>query len=232
MRLVLGILIFFNASLFSAQYVQMDQTSVIPVTLSLKNHNRIGIIGDRVKKAFFKSNTVGVDVEEDSGQLFVQSLKPHCQNVTLSIVSVSGIVQDLELRFFDGPSEIILLQPFSREIEEEVVVDEETQCIPMQEADLKNLVEGVLIGFVPDGYVSFEDKDNGTEVKNGLRMSRVSRLVSDQQIIFIYRLLNTTKRLRKVSECQVNLLDGDWVFLDRDELRPNECALVLIGCRR
>ncbi len=222
-----------NVALFSAQYIPMDPTAVISVNLSSNHHNRIGIIGDRIKKAFFRNSNLSVDVEEDSGQLFVQAMKPHCPNTTLSLVSTSGVVQDLELCFFDGSSEIVLLQPVLREIDDSM--DGVRTCNSVCEAlddPLTNLVDGVIKGIIPDGYTLFEDQDSPVKICKELKMQRISRLVGDKQIVFFYRLQNISKKSKCVTECQVNILDGDWVFLDRYKLNPDECAIVLIGCLR
>ena len=107
--LALGFLAGSNAA-SAAQSIIMDPTVVVPVELSSQNHNRISIAGDRIKKAIFRSSNISVDVEEDSGQIFVQATRPNCPNTTLSVVSASGIVQDMELRFVDGSSQIVFLQ--------------------------------------------------------------------------------------------------------------------------
>jgi hypothetical protein len=85
---------------------------------------------------------------------------------------------------------------------------------------------------VPEGYVSIEDIDDFPTSYCGLKQQRVGRLVSDKQIVFVYRIENTSKKLKTIKECQINTLDGDWVFLDRHRLNPNEGALALIGCFR
>jgi len=210
-------------NLSSACFVQMNSTDVIPVSLSARNHNRVGIVGDRIKKAFFRGTDISVDIEETSGQIYVQALRCDCPNTTLSIVSTSGVLQDLELCFEEKPSEIILLQSSCELVEEEPVAET---------SDLTNLVEGFLKGNIPEGYVSFEDHEAPKKINKWLSIQRFSRLVNDNQIVFAYRLHNKSSEVLVVHECNVNVLDGDWVFLDRYKLKPNECALVLIGCYR
>ncbi len=220
--LLLSMFIVLSVSLRAAQYVTMDPTAVLSVTLSSSNHNRIGIVGDRIKKAFFRSNNVFVSVEEDSGQLFVQAIKPNCPKTTLSIVTVSGSVQDLELTFNECSSEIVLLQPVPG-CEEEADEGNPPRTA-IGEADLADLVEGVLKGIIPEGYASFEDLDQPVNICKGLTIQRLSRLVNDRQIIFVYKLQNCSKKAKSVTECQVNVLDGDWVFLDWYQLKPMKTA--------
>jgi hypothetical protein len=223
--------ILIQAFLTGAQYIEMDETSVIPVNLSSSNHNRIAIIGDRVKKVFFNSSNISVEVEDNSGQLFVQLMKLHCRNTTLSLISTSGVIQDLELRFAEGPSEVILLQE-EAETEELEPRNRFESPITIEEENLTSLVEGVINGTIPEGYVQFEEQESPEKIKKGLKMQRMSRLVNEKQIVFIYRLENESSQVKCVTECEVNVLDGDWVFLDRYKLKANECALVLIGCLR
>ncbi len=233
-RYAAGIIaLLFTQGAFSAQYIQMDPTVVIPITLSSQFHNRIGISGDRVKKAFYKGSHVLVEVEEETGQLFVQSIRPNCPNTALSLVSTSGAVQDLELSFRETSSEIVILQqgpvsgrPHFEEAETVVVYDS------LDQSGLIDLIEGVIQGQIPEGYVSIVEQDSPHKVKDGLTMQRISRLVGPDQIIFLYRLHNTGCKVKQVTECQVNILDGDWVFLDRNKLKSEENALVLIGCMR
>jgi hypothetical protein len=213
--------------LLAVQYVVMDPTSVIPVELSSQNHNRIGIVGDRVKKAFFKASEISVDIEEGTGQLFVQTIKAFPTTTTLSVVSASGEVQELELIFRSGSSEIILLQPkdpVSLSPSLMMTVDS------LEKDSIQQVVTHVLQGTVPEGYETFDDPDPAPEIIRGLKVERIARLVGDKQIVFIYRAQNTCKKEICVTECQVNVLDGDWVFLDRSRLQPEECTIVLIGC--
>lgn len=227
MKRILFFLLLCSSSLRSAQYCLMDSTEVISVQLSSKNHNRIGIVGDRIKKAFFKGNSISVDVEESNGQVFVQALRPDCPNTTLSIVSCSGLLQDLDLQFSDQTSEIILLQPSAVE---DPWIDEE-EMIP-QESDLTSIVEGFLRGAIPEGYTTYEDSDAPVKLKKCLKIQRFSRMVGEKQIVFAFRLHNESSEKQSIRECQVNVVQGDWVFIDRHFLRPKECALVLIGCYR
>lgn len=219
-------------NLVAAQYIPMDPTVVISVNLSSRNHNRIGIVGDRIKKAVFKSSNISVDVEESCGQIFVQTVRPNCPDTTLSIVSSSGCIQELELCFSECSSEIVLLQP----ILEEEVCDKTSvwvsSCGDIEGSSIADLVEGIIRGLVPEGYMSVDDQDLPFPVRKDLKLQRVSRLVSNEQIVFVYKLHNTSQCNKCVKECQINVLDGDWVFLDRYNLKPNECALVLIGCVR
>ena len=221
-------LMLFAIPLCSAHFCEMNPTEVIPVCLSSCNHNRIGIIGDRIKKVFFRGTDISVDVEENSGQIFVQALRADCPNTTLSIVTCSGYLQDLELSFIDKSSEIVLLQPQNTSW----IESQQEVCENADESDLTSIVEGFLKGEIPEGYVSFEDCNSPVQIKKRLKLKRFSRIVSDKQIVFAFRIYNESSELQSIRECEVNVLDGDWVFIDRYRLRPNECALVLIGCYR
>jgi hypothetical protein len=214
-----------STALFAAQYHFIDSTQVLEVHLSSSNHNRIGMLGDRIKKAFFNSTHISVNVEEETGQLFVQALRPQCPPTTLTVVSASGVVQELELNFSAKASEIVLLEPFSQEC-----CSDTTYYVSVSENGIANFVACFLKGSVPEGYLAVEDPDPSPPTCKGLKFQRISRLVSDQQIVFVYRLENTSKCTKTLKECQVNLLDGDWVFLDRYRLEPEVCALLLIGC--
>jgi hypothetical protein len=217
----------------AAHYLTIDSTAVISVQLSSTNHNRIGIIGDRIKKAYFKSSNISVDVEEGNGQLFVQSMRPNCPPTTISLVSSSGLVQELELCFSERPSEIIFLQINNDNIySSDVDLCQFEECLPLGSEAFTIFVEGFLKGQIPDGYVSIEDEGSSPVILNGLRMQKISRVISDNQIIFVYRIQNCSKMKKCVKECQVNILDGDWVFLDRYQFSAHECGLLLIGCIR
>jgi hypothetical protein len=223
MRWILGLL-FLSASLSAAQYICLDPCSVIPIDVSIGHHNRISIPHDRIKKVFFNSSRIAVKVEEETGQLFVQAVRPDCICATLSLISASGATQDLELHFQEGPAEIIFLQPMQP--------DEIVQSVDVEGASLERVVACILQGEVPEGYQSIEDWDQNPPVCKGLRYQRISRLLSDEQIVFIYTLQNITSCVKTVKECQVNILDGDWVFLDRYTLHPCEKAFLIIGCLR
>jgi len=219
------------SQIMAAQYITMNTTEVIKVNLSSRNHNRIGMVGDRIKKAFFRNNNITVDVEEVTGQIFIQSARPNCPETTLSVVSVSGLVQDLELCFCDIPSEIVLLQPvFEGDFPEQI--DSCSFASSLDSSSITDLVESIIKGNVPEGYCSYDESGQPVPICGGLKMQRVSRFVNESQIVFVYRLQNPSNDTKQVTECKVNILDGDWVFMDRYQLKANECALVLIGCLR
>ena len=167
---------------------------------------------------------MAVKVEEETGQLFVQSVRSDCQLATLSLITASGLTQELELHFREGPAEIIFLKPMQQE---EIMLS-----VDGDEASLERVVSCILQGEVPEGYQSIEDWDQNPPVCKGLKFQRISRLLSDEQIVFVYALQNVARCSKAVKECQVNILDGDWVFLDRYVLYPCETALLMIGCFR
>lgn len=228
-RSLIFLFTFISSCLVAAQYIPMDPTEVMTANLSSKNHNRIGIVGDRISRAFFRSSNISVEVEETTGQLFVQAIRPNCPATTLSIVSCTGVVQELELCFSESPSEIILLQPT---IDISEVCRNNLDPSSLGNSSLTELVDNFLKGTVPTGYTTVEDPDEPFCIRQGLKMQRLARLVNSEQIVFIYRLNNVSKKSKYISECQVNVVDGDWVFLDRNKLNPDECAIVLIGCMR
>ena len=234
MKSLFCLLMAISVELAAVQQISMDHRSLLQVNLSYRNHNRIGIVGDRIKKAFFKSSNMSVEMEEDTGQIFVQALTPGCPPTTLSLISATGNVQDMELRFSDCPSEIVFLEPM---LESSSMPFDEGCCdgafaAPIEEEEMKEIVEGFIKGVLPEGYVSVEDQESPTVIEKGLKQRRVSRLIGNKQIVFVYRLQNDSCKVKTVTECMVNILDGDWVFLDRYSLKPRECALVLIGCLR
>jgi TraK protein len=232
-RLFLFICLALISKLTGIQYVRMNSTEVVSVQLSSIHHNRVGIIGDRIKKAFFKSSHISVDVEEGSGQLFIQAMRPNCPPTTLSIISASDVIQEIELNFSECPTEIVLLQPV--EYDREILCFEESEYVCRQalESDaLTELVNGFLKGVIPEGYTTVEDENSAPVMCDCIKLKRISRLVSENQIVFVYRMQNISSRKKCVKECQVNVLDGDWVFVDRHQLDPHECGLVLIGCTR
>jgi hypothetical protein len=113
-----------------------------------------------------------------------------------------------------------------------VVCNSDSAFNQLDDQSLNSLVGDFLKGVIPEGYLSIEDQDQPVKICRGLQMQRLSRLVNESQIVFVYRLQNTSNNCKTVTECQVNVLDGDWVFLDRYTLKPEEFSIVLIGCMR
>lgn len=216
-----------NTMLCGVQFVAVEAYAIPTVTLSCNTQNRLLIEGDRVKKVYFNNTDIIAEVEEISGQIFIQTLRPFPCHSNLSVISDSGFVQDLQLNFIDCSGEIIVLQ----ELEEVDCPDPSSESCFDGEI-IKSVVKGYLKGILPDGYVSIEDNEPPFDAVDYITMEKLFRLIGKDQIVFVYKIRNTSKKAKYISEGLLNVLDGDWVFVDKSYLNPCECAFVLIGCMR
>ena len=69
-------------------------------------------------------------------------------------------------------------------------------------------------------------------LRAGLKMSLLSSCLGNEQNLFLYKLQNLSNQNECVTECEVNLLQGDWIILQSHHLKPFASGLVLIGLRR
>lgn len=97
MRSIILTLILSAASLSAAIYHPIDTTQTLRCCFSISQHNRVLIDKGRIKKIIFPEEKLHVRMEETSGQVFIQAKTSLQERVVVSIISQTGIVQDVEI---------------------------------------------------------------------------------------------------------------------------------------
>lgn len=213
----------------AALYLDIDMSNILRCTLSSRHHNRIVVDGKRIKKVIYPEGAIAIRVEEQSGQIFVQPMIEAPPNTTVSIVTNDGLVQDLELNFEDKTSEIVILQTcstenFSCESEEFPFRNEN---FPLD--SIQALINSILNGSVPEEYTVVEAEEIDCMVNRGVSLKSLSKLIGSNHTIYIIGIENQSSRRKILKEQEINILQGDWIFIENRELHSKEKTIALIG---
>jgi hypothetical protein len=186
--------------------------------------------GQRIKKVVYPPGDVLVSIEEESGQIFVQAMMDNPPETTISIITNSGFVQDLELEFTEKPTEIVILK--EKSVEESVCLSDLNAIECREEIDsIQDAIEALLIGETPEEYIPVEDRQICGRVKRGVILRSVMRLVSPLYTIYVMNVENTGRNRECIHEKEINCVNGEWVFIERGELESADKMLALIGVK-
>jgi hypothetical protein len=208
----------------AAQFLDIDTTQLLRCVFSSRHHNRIAISGKRIKKVFCPEGDVVVRQEEESGQVFVQSLVERPPVTTISIVSNDGIVQDIELHFEECSAEILILTERREEC-----LDPRCCIVDAGTNPFDALIAGVLNQQIPDNYISFSCDRKAKQVKKGVILRRISKFIGENDTAYLLGVENVSRIKQCIQESDVNILGGDWVYLQKRELCPGEKTFALVG---
>lgn len=229
------LLVFYSSmatgSLNAALYQELDPTNLIRCNLSSRHHNRICIEQKKIKKFLYQEGEILIQLDEHSGQLFVQPMvsTPNC--TTLSIIISDGTVQDLELTFSEKSSEILILQPAP--IEECIYEEVSFECTPdeIRLEAIQSALRCINSGIVTDEYDIVLTEKCFFDKRNRLLMTSKSSLISASYTIYLVIVENGSRLPKSISEQGVNFLCGEWVWLEKTCLRRGERSLALIGVK-
>lgn len=213
----------------AAQELRIDTTVLLRSTLSSRHHNRISFENKRIRKVFYPEGAILIRIEEDSGQIFVQALIDQPPVTTISLVTNDGIIQDLELSFSDKSSEILILKESKGECCQEGVTICSYCVFQDKQMRIQDVVDQVLAGYAPEEYLSMDDNGDSFCIKKGIILRRSSVLIGPLDTVYIMTVENRSYRCQRLQECELNVLGGEWVYLDKPILNSGEKALVMIG---
>jgi len=206
--------------------VEMNSKQLLSCTLSSRHHNRIAVEGQRIKKIIYPEGEILIRIEEQSGQIFVQAMVDHPGETTVSIVTSEGLVQDLELSFQDKASEILLLQEKHLDDVTEAFGDCDDETSAMQRA-----IEVLLSGKVPEEYVPIAERQFCCCLKRQVTLRSIMRLIGPIYTIYVFLLENSGHKCERIHESEINCVDGEWIFLEKNELKRGEKMMALIGVK-
>jgi type-F conjugative transfer system secretin TraK len=102
--------LFFSFPLWAAQVLVMKEQERLEAQVSAKDLNRLQVMGERIASVFGAKGAFSLEQEEVKGQVFlkIHSAPP---KMDLSIITESGLTQDLTLHIKPIPGQTILLKP-------------------------------------------------------------------------------------------------------------------------
>ncbi len=232
MTRIIALLLICVAGLESTIFLPMDSTSVMNANLSSGYQNRISVYGDRITKVVYAESDIQLVLDKDIGHLFVYSLTPFPGKTIVTLVTEGGLVQDLEFTFTEKPSEIVILEHFCEEdMDCEDEICEEMTLFPGHPDYMVMVVEGVLSGTVPQGFVACETTTECRKIKKGVQAFLVSKLVSLEETVYVWRIESTSRWNQSLSEREMNFQRGIWIYLDKNKLGPKEQIIGIVGVK-
>lgn len=219
-------------------YLPIDTTILQKATLSFLHQNRILVDGGRVLKVIYPDDgTVVVSIEEESGQAFIHTTVPNPQPITMSVVTDLAVIQDIEVDFSNGSSEVIVLS---------VPIEDETCCLqecwmPTDRCwvestypdAIQEKVNSLLNGKVPFGYISCSKKGPIRKIKRHVRAENISRITSTSEDLYIWRIENRS-RIQSVNiwECELDFKGSSWIYLEKNSLNPREVITAIVAVEK
>lgn len=94
----------------AAQMLPLTSENRINVKVSQKDMNRIGVEGDRIAQVFGGSGSIAIETDNTQGQIFVKPMDTSYHPISLTLITESGLIQDLLLLPVDIPAETIVLK--------------------------------------------------------------------------------------------------------------------------
>lgn len=196
---------------------QIDTTAPLCCTFALQHHNRILVEGGRIRKVICPEVPVLVRLEEESGQVFVSSMSGAPPIVTLSIVTLNGSVQDIEIHFENRTTEIVVLKELSKEKPKELVCKSHQRDF--------ELVNVILSGHLPKNYRYLKPPTVNQRLASGAKSTLMAKLEGPDDYIFVYWIENRERHAVRVHESELPHLGCRWVYLESNQIPP--CSRVI-----
>lgn len=103
--------ILIGSSAFSAQTFIMTEQERLKATISAKELNRLQVVGDRIASVFGAPNVFSLEHEDVKGQVFLKVHEGAPAHFDVSVVTESGLTQDLLLKVNKEEGQTLLLKP-------------------------------------------------------------------------------------------------------------------------
>ena len=190
----------------------INVTQPIHVQFSHKSHNRIGIEDGAVTKIIGDNGLFSVTIDQTTGQAFVTLNQAIEEQSTLTVVSSTGAIQDLNVVSKDGPGQYLLLE------DAQSCDDEYMDSVNFQ-AMAVDFLNRILIGDTPIGYgVRDLSPDDVLVLPNPLATQAVKALEGPLDDIVIYKISNHGKTPVFLRPEAIKKAHQSWVFLTGHEL--------------
>lgn len=222
-KLVLPLLILgFASSSFGAIRHEINTTEVLRCSFSRQHQNRVLLEGGSIRKVFCPSSVFSIQMEGVSGQAFLYALRDFVDPVTVTVVTDSGMVQDIEITLEDKSSEVVILKEMTKAPASSKSSDREDLIL--------SVVDCARRGNPPPGFVAREiPEDDERKIKRPLRAHLREVYEGPFEWIETYCIHNSSRV--SVSLCEADLIEKgvNWVFIEERELCPNSQTIALIS---
>lgn len=198
---------------------KVDTTVPISCSFSTRNQNRILVKNGIVKKVICPEGFFSIQMESESGQAFVFPLRSFSGELTLSVITGSGQVQDLSVSVHDGASEVVVISDECMGEEE----DYELLAITQKEKEVL-LVKDLLLGRTPVGYVPHY----GKKIQHSSSLVQEGAWEGPYEYVIQYRF----SKPGRIQEENIDVVGKSWVFIEESKLSPGNSTRIFVGVKK
>ncbi len=210
----------FAATLFGSLVEPIDGQKPISAIFSTASHNRIAIEEGAVEKIFGDSALFSIQIDPITGNAFVNVLSEITETpATLSVITSTGLVQDLLITTREGPSESLILQ------------EKDTEFLPKTETSFSATIatlNTILDHQIPFGFGQLS-KESSLDLPSPLEAVPTQVLEGPFEIITAYRIINHGTEPIVLSPDAFKKESGAWAFLTAREIGAQEESTLLVG---
>lgn len=226
----IGLSICFFSSLSASMFHTIDTTSPLLCTFSSKYQNRVMVEKGKIQKVIATDEgRLSIFMEDLSGQAFICARDQEPEETTLSVVTETGLVQDLQVTFVERlPEVIILTDPMfeNQNLEEESIQEKAA------ESHVIDKVSDILMGNIPAGYTPCPVKRVLWKPKKGITLEALAELEGSHEVLKIYQVTNATCKQKTLSEVELQFPGCRWVFLESNTILPKQKVLSIVAVQK
>ena len=221
------------SSLSAAMFHIIDTTFPLLCAFSSQFQNRVMVEGGRVQTVIAADEErLSILMEETSGQAFICARDSSPQDTTISIITESGLVQDLQITFIKRSSEVVILTEPVLESENLEAIQEESVPEINSESRVLAIVDEILAGNIPDGFLPCQIQTEQWRLKKGIILEAISQLVGECEVITVYKISNNSRKKASLCESELQSQGWRWVFLETNRLLPKQTMVGMIAVSR
>ena len=210
--------------LSAAVFHEIDTTSPLLCTFSEKFQNRILVENGKVQKVISADEEkLSIFLEEVSGQAFIYARDAEPEETTLSVITNTGVVQDIQIAFSNRSSEVVILKDLNQEQVDEIE-QKNKPCAPCAE-NIMTTVSDILLGNIPVGYFPCQVQCQQWSPKSGIVLDLMTKLEGRDSDLYLYQVTNTTKKQCQLMECELQFIGCRWVFLEANNILSKQTIL-------
>jgi hypothetical protein len=226
---IIGLLGGLFTPLSAAMFHTIDTTSPLLCTFSSKYQNRVMVEKGKIQKVIAADEgRLSIFMEELSGQAFICARDQDPEDTTISVVTETGLVQDLQVTFIERlPEVVILTDPMLEKQNQEEDVQEKAA-----ESHVLEKISDILMGNIPQGYIPCQIKHSQWKPKKGFTLESIAQLEGPNEILKLYQVTNTTCKQKTLSEVELQCQGCCWVFLETNTILPKQKILGIIAVQK
>ena len=212
------------ASSYALVESKIDEKKPISIPFSKSSHNRISVCSGYVEKIFGDDTYFNISIDRMTGNAFVNVLRDIEEPITLTVVTNTGLIQDLLITSADKPSEHLILK------------DEEEDPIETTMSFHENTIEflnQILEGHLPLGYGLRASLDKDTlQLPHPLMATTIRAFESPFEEVIVYSIKNTGKDPIVINAKSLKKDNASWVFFTAHELKSKEQTVCIISFQK